>query len=230
MSQWEKLFDQAVSIIRQANSPFSIVDDWTFGGGTALMLQIGHRESFDIDIFIEDPQVLPFLNPWTQGYTLEIDPDEYQTDGIRALRIIFAGIGEIDYICAPSLTEEPVNTSIVRGTKVSLETPAEIIAKKIYYRGASLQPRDMFDIACVAKYFGNDYVIENLLPFKDKTKAALAVAEEMDGSFARTIMGKLLCREEYSEIAGQAQATTIALFKAVCGSAPEIAGMPQHHT
>lgn len=31
------------------------------------MLQIDHRESDDIDIFLDDPQVLPFLNPETQG-------------------------------------------------------------------------------------------------------------------------------------------------------------------
>lgn len=55
MSHWESLFDEAVSIIAQANTPFTVVDSWTFGGGTALMLQINHRESFDIDIFIDDP-------------------------------------------------------------------------------------------------------------------------------------------------------------------------------
>nr|WP_220326215.1 nucleotidyl transferase AbiEii/AbiGii toxin family protein [Rhizobium wenxiniae] len=65
MSQWESLFDQSVSIINQANSSFKLLDSWTFGGGTALMLQISHRESFDIDIFIDDPQVLPYLNPTT---------------------------------------------------------------------------------------------------------------------------------------------------------------------
>ncbi len=98
MSQWESLFDQSVSIINQANSSFTLLDSWTFGGGTALMLQISHRESFDIDIFIDDPQVLPYLNPTTQGYTLQVNPDEYVSDGTHALKIVFAGIGEIDYI------------------------------------------------------------------------------------------------------------------------------------
>jgi len=32
-----------------------MIDSWTFGGGTALMLQIDHRESFDVDIFLDDP-------------------------------------------------------------------------------------------------------------------------------------------------------------------------------
>ncbi|SDF60093.1 hypothetical protein SAMN05421750_11765 [Agrobacterium pusense] len=38
MSQWESLFDQAVSIINQANSSFKVLDSWTFGGGTVPML------------------------------------------------------------------------------------------------------------------------------------------------------------------------------------------------
>lgn len=86
MSHWESLFDEAVSIIAQANTPFTVADSWTFGGGTALMLQINHRESFDIDIFIDDPQVLPYLNPTTQGYTLKMNPDDYESDGTHALK------------------------------------------------------------------------------------------------------------------------------------------------
>lgn len=77
MSQWESLFDQAASIINQANSSFKLLDSWTFGGGTALMLQINHRESFDIDIFVDDPQVLPYLNPTTQGYILQGNPQTF---------------------------------------------------------------------------------------------------------------------------------------------------------
>ncbi|MBB3444583.1 hypothetical protein FHT93_004455 [Rhizobium sp. BK379] len=32
MSHWESLFDQAVSIINQANTSFKLLDSWTFGG------------------------------------------------------------------------------------------------------------------------------------------------------------------------------------------------------
>jgi nucleotidyltransferase AbiEii toxin of type IV toxin-antitoxin system len=48
----------ARSLIRQVNSEQVIIDHWTFGGGTAMMLQIDHRESYDIDIFLSDPQLL----------------------------------------------------------------------------------------------------------------------------------------------------------------------------
>lgn len=36
---------------------------WTFGGGTMLMLRLGHRLSKDIDLFVPDPQYLGFVNP-----------------------------------------------------------------------------------------------------------------------------------------------------------------------
>ena len=74
-SRWAALFAQACDIIDQANAKHKLLDHWSFGGGTALMLQIHHRESFDVDIFIHDPQVLPYLNPQTQGYVLDIRPD-----------------------------------------------------------------------------------------------------------------------------------------------------------
>ena len=71
------------------------------------MLQIDHRESFDVDIFIDDPQALPYLNPQTQGIALDITLDAYSSDGTHAFKIVFKDIGEIDFIVAPALTPEP---------------------------------------------------------------------------------------------------------------------------
>ncbi|WP_425359257.1 nucleotidyl transferase AbiEii/AbiGii toxin family protein [Ciceribacter lividus] len=182
------------------------------------MLQIDHRESFDVDIFVDDPQVLPFLNPWMQGYTLPIWPDGYQSDGTRALKIVFEKIGEIDFICAAGLTVSPMQLAKVRGHNVLLETPAEIIAKKIYYRGSSMQPRDMFDIACVMKVLGGEYVVNALSPFKEECRRALSVARRMDPQFAKTVMMSLLYRERFSDIPKQAQAMATELLEAVCAS------------
>jgi hypothetical protein len=56
-AQCEKLFLIACDLIDQVNREHKIIDQWTFGGGTALMLQIGHRESDDIDIFLDDHQL-----------------------------------------------------------------------------------------------------------------------------------------------------------------------------
>jgi hypothetical protein len=62
-SDWVRLFRMACSLIRQVNSEQPIIDSWSLGGGTAMMLQIDHRESHDVDIF------LPILNCF-----LNLDP------------------------------------------------------------------------------------------------------------------------------------------------------------
>lgn len=177
------------------------------------MLQIDHRESFDIDIFLDDPQLLPFLNPQTQGYGLDRRPAGYHTDGSRTLKIVFEEAGEIDFICAPSLTAKPTAATEVRGVNILLETPAEIIAKKIHYRGASMQPRDMFDIACVVKALGRNYVLDALAPFEEECAMALKVARQMDPLFARSIMTKLIVREGFAEIPDTAHAITTGLLE-----------------
>jgi hypothetical protein len=214
-SNWELLFDLALSIIDQANANYTILDHWTFGGGTALMLQIGHRDSFDIDIFIDDPQLLSYLHPQTQNFSLQPMPDDYTSDGTKALKIIFAHIGEIDFICAASLTDEPASFANVRGRLVKLETPTEIIARKICYRGASMQPRDIFDLACVSEVLGEQLVIKSLLPFKTECQIALDVLRRMNSNFASSIMSKLQIREKFEHVAWNAQSVAIELLEAV---------------
>ncbi|WP_246705558.1 hypothetical protein [Rhizobium sp. P40RR-XXII] len=77
---------KAQETINQGNSKLTVLDSWSFGGGTVLMLQICHRESFDVDIFIDDQQVLPYLNPQTPGFALDLHPDAYTSDGAHALK------------------------------------------------------------------------------------------------------------------------------------------------
>jgi len=77
-ADWARLFRIACALIRQVNSKESIIDHWTFGGGTAMMLQIDHRESHDVDIFLFDPQLLPFLDPQKHDFTFEIRPTDYK--------------------------------------------------------------------------------------------------------------------------------------------------------
>ena len=54
---WTELFSHALKLMahleRETHQPL-----WAFGGGTVLMLRIGHRQSKDIDLFVTDPQYL----------------------------------------------------------------------------------------------------------------------------------------------------------------------------
>jgi hypothetical protein len=140
-----RLFRIARALIRQVNSKQILIDHWTFGGGTAMMLQIDHRESHDVDIFLSDPQLLPLLDPQKRDFQFEIPPSGSSGDGARFLKLGFDKIGEIDFIVGTALTVTPTKQDIVEGETVLLDTIPEIITKKIHYRGASIKPRDIFD-------------------------------------------------------------------------------------
>lgn len=81
LPDWARLFRVACGLIHQVNSKELIIDHWTFGSGTAMMLQIDHRESRDVDIFLRDPQLLSFLDPQKRDFKFDIVPDERGGDG-----------------------------------------------------------------------------------------------------------------------------------------------------
>lgn len=56
-SEWPHLFDSAIRILSHFERAHGGMPVWSFGGGTALMLQIDHCKSHDIDLFL-DPAVL----------------------------------------------------------------------------------------------------------------------------------------------------------------------------
>ena len=208
-SRWEELFSIACEIIDLAGGD-SIVAHWSFGGGTALMLQIDHRESHDIDIFIDDPQVLPLLNPETQDYVLKLNPSAYDTDGTRSLKLSFAEIGEIDFICCGHLTESPTSKAEILGRQLELETPAEIIAKKVFYRGGMIQPRDMFDIAAVIRHGDADTLEQALIPYADKCAIAKEATTRMSPQLAVAGMRSLQnIRPMYQDLPEKAQQQVI---------------------
>jgi hypothetical protein len=68
MAPWKVLWPRAMACIASLEGHFP-PPDWTFGGGTALMLLYGHRQSRDIDIFLRDPQYLTALSPRLNDHT-----------------------------------------------------------------------------------------------------------------------------------------------------------------
>lgn len=213
-SHWAELFNCAVEIIRKTETAIGFQPQWSFGGGTALMLKIDHRESYDIDIFIDDAQMLPYLNPETQGYQIASKPSSYSTDGTRTLRLAYQNLGEIDFICCSHILSNPTFSGEVNGHRVTMDCPDEIIAKKIFYRGSSLQPRDMFDLAAVADRFGTEYVVAAMKQCgPDRCSAALAVVEKVDPEFVRKIIGNLMLRDSTVHLAAMAQPVTARLLK-----------------
>ena len=200
-------------MIRQVNAEREIIDHWTFGGGTAMMLQIDHRISHDVDIFLPDPQILPFLDPQKHDFHFEVGPADYKGDGARHLKLGFE-FGEIDFIVAPSLTSYPTTQATVEGEMVLLETIPEIIAKKVYHRGNSIAPRDIFDIAAGSEKHAES-IIKELGSYRNNVTSTLAAIDRLKPDFVRAVISQLSIKDPYKLIANVALERTKDILRAV---------------
>ena len=129
MAPWEVLWPRAMACIASLEGHLP-PPDWTFGGGTALMLLYEHRRSKDIDIFLRDLQYLTALSPRLNDHTGALTGRYVEQSNF--LKLIFDG-GEVDFIVAPSLTTDPYMIKTVLGTETKVETAVEIVAKKVFY-------------------------------------------------------------------------------------------------
>ncbi|NBY28373.1 MAG: nucleotidyl transferase AbiEii/AbiGii toxin family protein [Betaproteobacteria bacterium] len=143
---WTQLFPSALKLMAQLETKIQHAH-WTFGGGTVLMLRIGHRQSKDIDLFVPDPQYLGHVNP-----RLSEEAEQVSTDYSENAEFIklFLPTGEIDIVVGTALTEQPFEQVAYAGRAIKLETCGEIIAKKMWHRGYQAKARDLFDLCAVA--------------------------------------------------------------------------------
>ena len=151
ISQWERLLGLALPVLSDLETC------WTLGGGTGLFLSLNHRVSYDIDIFLEDPRALKRI---AGDPRIKRISDDWQFPG-NYLKLIRQE-GEIDFILASNITENPFFVYNFKGAQINVETPAEIIAKKIRYRGSSFAIRDIFDFARAIDH--NPHLMEKLRP------------------------------------------------------------------
>jgi hypothetical protein len=123
---------------------------WTFGGGTALVQILGHRISYDIDIFLDSSTVLknlaPNMNPVTKSLC-----DTWQWPG-KYLKLILSDVGEIDFMNAPSYVDNPTYELRFGERSIAAERSAEIATKKLVYRASTYTARDAFDLAAIYLY------------------------------------------------------------------------------
>ncbi|MCP4111217.1 MAG: nucleotidyl transferase AbiEii/AbiGii toxin family protein [Desulfobacteraceae bacterium] len=123
------------------------LEAWSFGGGTALALfHFQHRKSYDIDIFVNDPQYFAFLSP---KWLIE-DSDCFQADYTELAHHISLttknGI-KTDFLLVPQLTDQKSALKKIGNIECYVESAYEIIAKKIRFRFRDMRTRDIADIA-----------------------------------------------------------------------------------
>ncbi|CAM5316613.1 hypothetical protein ATER59S_00951 [Aquamicrobium terrae] len=184
-----------------------------------MMIQIGHRESHDIDIFLDDPQLLGFIDPSRSRLRLDLAPSDYQGDGLRFHKFAFENVGEIDFIVAGTLTQMPFDIREVEGRAVRLETVPEIIAKKVYYRGPEAKPRDIFDIAAAAR-FKLEPVVNALRAFPDQVSRTKERLEKLNPEFVDRAIADLMIMPDFQASAADSLDTALAVLNGAL-SAPK---------
>lgn len=212
-SGWTSLFRTACRLIEEVNAEHLIIDDWSFGGGTAMMIQIDHRESRDVDIFLPDAQLLAYLDPGKRDFTFGQPLRGYGGDGTRFIKLSFDA-GEIDFIAGRLMTEDPTRHVEVEGTLTRLETISEIIAKKIVYRGRSIKPRDVFDIAAAAET-GEVALRDALEGHRGAVEATIACLDRLNPSFVEAAIAELMIRDQFRQLARTALARASAFLRSV---------------
>lgn len=99
-------------------------------------------------------QILPYISPRLNDESGSLS-DQYSefANGLK----IATPLGDIDFVAAPDLTgEQPVHMTVAGlSRKIAVQTPAEILAKKIQYRGFKFTHRDMFDLAMLLEAHRN---------------------------------------------------------------------------
>ncbi len=199
-SQWKVLLPEAYKIIDYVNRDAQLLKSWTFGGGTAMMLQIDHRESHDIDLFLDDPQLLPYIRATLEDLNFEIGAPSYSGDGVGHLKVAFENVGEIDFIVTGQITEKNTRSTNVLSRSIELETIAEIIGKKIRYRGGNLQPRDVFDIAAACHKGFTDEIEKALSIIPEYRKVAAKKLDSLNPDYINEIISQLMIKSDFEEM------------------------------
>jgi hypothetical protein len=151
-SEWRLLLDLALPALDHVFGPpdegtaRNHTPDWTLGGGTAIMLHIRHRISHDIDIFVPGTR-LKLFTPATNPAAARIS-GRFQWPG-HYLKFERPE-GEIDFLSAMLQTKPGFTWSNLKGRPIAVETPEEVIVKKIRFRSHGFTARDAFDLAAVA--------------------------------------------------------------------------------
>jgi hypothetical protein len=101
------------------------------------------------------------------------------------------------------MTASPTIEQTIEGRTVLLETVPEIITKKVYYRGASIRPRDIFDIAAGAESHESE-IVAALKAYEPETKKALATIEKLNPEFVAGSIASLAIKEDFNAIASTA--------------------------
>lgn len=181
LEAWKVLFRRALEIIDAVAASGTRYDDWSFGGGTVLMRRFRHRVSKDVDIFVPDPQHLGYVSPRLNDKAEALTQNFLETE--MSVKLYFPE-GEIDFIASGPVTKQPPAVERILGRDVRVDSTAEIIGKKVRYRGRMFTGRDLFDLALVATR--DPAAIQTIQPILRAQRAAIRERIASGGKALRT--------------------------------------------
>jgi len=141
---WKNLADKAQCLIEDARKHGGGHFDVVLGGGTRLMLAINHRISEDIDLFVSSPAWLGYVSPrLNDRFDGELESYSESNENVK----LHFPEGQIDFIVSTPLLSDDLMAwnPAANETDFMLMPPAEILAKKLFFRGWALHARDLFD-------------------------------------------------------------------------------------
>ena len=185
---WRELWPHALGLMRHLEGA-TFSSEWTFGGGTVLMLRHDHRFSKDIDLFVPDPQYLGYVNPRLGGFAENLTSEYDESSECIKLQL---KAGEIDVVVGKPLTENSYELVDYEGRPIRIETSAEIIAKKMWHRGDQAKARDLFDLCAVATF--EPEAIELALPFMELHAVAFLKRLDQRAELAEIEFGQIEAR------------------------------------
>nr|WP_281722373.1 hypothetical protein [Nitrosomonas nitrosa] len=92
-----------------------------------------------------------------------------------------------------------------------LETIPEIIAKKVYYRGAEANPRDIFDIAAAARSQLEE-IVGVLRSFPAQVSRTKERLERLNPEFVTRAISQLMIMPEYEALAADSLDRALAVL------------------
>jgi len=112
------------------------------------------------------------------------------------------------------LTSAPTTQQTIEDENVALETIAEIITKKVHFRGAHIEPRDVVDIAAAARSH-REPIVQALRTYKEDVAATRAAIDRLRPDFVRATIAALAIESSYRQAATTALEDATELLRSI---------------
>ncbi len=190
-------------------------ENWSLGGGTALMLQIDHRHSFDIDIFFADVQLINFIVATVSDVYENSENPKYTSLSPSHVAIKYSEFGKIDYIYSGILTDNPFKNIELVGRNIKIQTVPEIITSKIVKRGGDFLPRDIFDVASACSTSHRKDIEIALLEYSEEVAIVIKQIKSMRPELIQDYFNDLIIHKGYERLKLDAVPLTLSVLERV---------------